>query len=99
MFTCFSSGVRELREGDNRIFITTDGLLECPGDPFVNPMDLADRLDVEQLENTLSMILDEIERNNVRDSTTMIAWMVKISKKGSIPSDIVEFGEMNSQRG
>ena len=31
---CFSSGVRELRKGVNRIFMTTDGLLECPGEPY-----------------------------------------------------------------
>ena len=86
---CFSSGVRELRKGINHIFMTTDGLLECPGEPFSNPMDLADILDAEQLEVAFSLILNEIEKNNVRDSTTMIGWTVKISQQGSIPSDLV----------
>ncbi|WP_432359892.1 protein phosphatase 2C domain-containing protein [Sporosarcina sp. UB5] len=84
---CFSSGVRELRKGVNRIFMTTDGLLECPGEPFSNPMDLVDILDAKQFEVAFSMILKEIEKNNVRDSTTIVAWTVEISKQGSIPSD------------
>lgn len=89
---CFSSGVRELREGVNRIFMTTDGLLECPGEPFSNPLDLADALDAEQLDAAMSLILNKIEENNVRDSTTMIGWTVEVSKQGSIPSDVVDNG-------
>ncbi|MCG7342641.1 protein phosphatase 2C domain-containing protein [Sporosarcina sp. ACRSL] len=87
---CFSSGVRELRKGVNRIFMTTDGLLECPGEPFSNPIDLANIFNAEQLEVAFSLLLNEIEKNNVRDSTTMIAWAVEISKQGSIPSDFIE---------
>lgn len=85
---CFSSGVRELRKGMNRIFMSTDGLLECPGEPFSNPKDVADSLDAEQLGEAFSLILNEIEKNNVRDSTTMIGWTVDVSKQGSIPSDV-----------
>lgn len=87
---CFSSGVRELRKGLNRIFLTTDGLLECPGEPYSNPMDLAEVLGAEGIEVAFSLILNEIEKNNVRDSTTMIGWTVKVSQQGSIPSDLVE---------
>ncbi|MCM3710151.1 protein phosphatase 2C domain-containing protein [Sporosarcina luteola] len=87
---CFSSGIRELRKGVNRIFMTTDGLLECPGEPFLNPIDLVKKLDGEQLEDAFSLILTKIEKNNVRDSTTMIGWTVNISQQGSIPSDGVE---------
>ncbi|MFC5602256.1 protein phosphatase 2C domain-containing protein [Sporosarcina koreensis] len=88
--TCFSSGVRELRKGVNRIFMTTDGLLECPGEPFSDPIDLAESLDTDRLEVAFTLILNEIERNNVRDSTTMIGWTVDVSQQGSIPSDVVE---------
>ncbi|MCM3638085.1 protein phosphatase 2C domain-containing protein [Sporosarcina luteola] len=87
---CFSSGIRELRKGVNRIFMTTDGLLECPGEPYSNPIDLVKKLDGEQLEDVFSLILTKIEKNNVRDSTTMIGWTVNISQQGSIPSDVVE---------
>jgi hypothetical protein len=87
---CFSSGVRELRKGVNRIFMTTDGLLECPGEPFSDPIDIIELLDTEQLEVSFSSILTKIEKNNVRDSTTMIAWTVDNPIEGSIPSDIVD---------
>lgn len=85
---CYTSGVRELRKGTNHILMTTDGLLECPGDPFPNPIDLADILMEGKPNVTLSTILDKIIKNNVRDSTTMIAWTIDISKQGSIPSDV-----------
>lgn len=87
---CFSSGVRELRRGVNHIFMTTDGLLECPGEPFSDPIDLAESLDADRLDVAFTLILNEIERNNVRDSTTMIGWTVDISQQCSIPSDVVE---------
>ena len=84
---CFTSGVRELRKGVNHIFMTTDGLLECPEEPFSNPLDLVNILDANQLEAAFSLILNKIEECNVRDSTTMIGWTVDISQQGSIPSD------------
>ncbi|MDN4607880.1 protein phosphatase 2C domain-containing protein [Sporosarcina highlanderae] len=84
---CYTSGIRELRKGTNRIFMTTDGLLECPGEPFINPVDLADILTSGEPDVIFSVILDKIIKNNVRDSTTMIAWSMDISKQGSIPSD------------
>ena len=87
---CFSSGVRELRKGINHIFMTTDGLLECPGEPFSDAMDIANIVEANQLEFAFSQILSEIEKNNVRDSTTMIGWTVENPQQGSIPSDVVE---------
>lgn len=87
---CFSSGVRELRKGTNLFFMTTDGLLECPGEPFTNPLELEKVLQAENLGVALNLLLNEIEENNVRDSTTMIAWSVNNTKQGSLPSDLVE---------
>jgi len=87
---CFTSGTRELRKGINHIFMTTDGLLECPGDPFSNPVDIVNILDTNQVEAAFSLILNKIEECNVRDSTTMIGWSVDISQQGSIPSDAKE---------
>ena len=34
---CYATGVRELRAGLNRIFMTTDGLIECGSRPFEDP--------------------------------------------------------------
>ena len=57
---------------------------------ILNPKDIVEILEAEQLEVGFSLILNEIEKNNVRDSTTMIGWTVKVSQQGSIPSDFVE---------
>src|SRR5439155_2839921 len=37
---CHASGVRELRRGENRILMTTDGLLEFGTRPFEDPREL-----------------------------------------------------------
>ncbi|WP_342505580.1 protein phosphatase 2C domain-containing protein [Sporosarcina sp. FSL K6-2383] len=84
---CYTSGTRELRKGTNIIFMTTDGLLECPGEPFTNPQNLVEVLNAEALDESISRMLMEIERRNVRDSTTIISWTVEVEKEGSIPSD------------
>lgn len=84
---CYTSGTRELRRGNNLIFLTTDGLVECPGKPFSDPSNLADALNEKDLAESISQMLMEIERKNVRDSTTIIAWNVEVEKEGSIPSD------------
>ena len=84
---CYTSGTREMRKGNNLIFLTTDGLVECPGKPFSDPSNLAASLNEKDLAESISQMLMEIERQNVRDSTTIIAWNVEVEKEGSIPSD------------
>ena len=85
---CFSSGTRELRKGTNMVFMTTDGLVECPGEPYLNAENLVDTLDEKKLVESISQLLMEIERRHVRDSTTIIAWAVEVDEEGSIPSDV-----------
>ena len=84
---CYTSGTRELRKGTNLIFMTTDGLVECPGEPYTNPQNLVEVLSEEALDESISQILMEIEGQNVRDSTTIISWTVEVESEGSIPSD------------
>ena len=84
---CYSSGTRELRKGTNLIFMATDGLVECPGDPYSNAQDLAEALDENKLAESISQLLLEIESRHVRDSTTIISWSIEVEKEGSIPSD------------
>jgi len=84
---CYTSGTRELRKGKNLIFMTTDGLVECPGEPYSNPWNLVEALNPKDLDESITQMLMEIERQNVRDSTTIISWTVEVEKEGSIPSD------------
>lgn len=86
---CYTSGTRELRRGNNLILLTTDGLVECPGEPFSDPSNLVAALNEKELDEGISRLLMEIERQNVRDSTTIIAWDVEVDKEGSIPSDYI----------
>ncbi|MBO0587655.1 protein phosphatase 2C domain-containing protein [Sporosarcina sp. E16_8] len=86
---CYTSGTRELRKGTNLIFLTTDGLVECPGAPFSDLSNLVATLSEKKLDEGISQLLMEIERRNVRDSTTIIAWNVEVDKEGSIPIDYI----------
>ena len=83
---CYTSGTRELRKGNNLILLMTDGLVECPGEPFSDPPNLIAVLNEKELDESISQLLIEIERQKVRDSTTIIAWSVEVEKEGLIPS-------------
>ena len=84
---CYSSGIRELRKGINRIFLTTDGLIECPNTPFSNPREISKAFSSTQNEDSLQYLLRVIQENNVRDSTTIISWEVNITKDVTRPSN------------
>jgi serine/threonine protein phosphatase PrpC len=74
---CFTSGVRELRDGRQTIVMLTDGVLECGSRPFEDPARLANELlpDIEaNLARGVQAILDRVVAEEGRDSATMIAW-------------------------
>ncbi|WP_102275381.1 protein phosphatase 2C domain-containing protein [Cytobacillus massiliigabonensis] len=84
---CYSSGIRELRRGSNRIFLTTDGLIECPNEPFSNPKEIDKILSNFEDEEGIKLLLQKIQDNHVRDSTTIISWKVSITNKVTRPSN------------
>jgi Protein phosphatase 2C len=84
---CYSSGIRELRKGMNRILLTTDGLLECPNEPFSRPEKIYEAMKNQALDGGMKKLLETIRKNHVRDSTTVIAWDVNIESEVTIPSD------------
>ncbi|WP_163100559.1 protein phosphatase 2C domain-containing protein [Peribacillus alkalitolerans] len=84
---CYSSGVRELRKGVNHIFLTTDGLIECPGEPYSNPKDLGEVFSNSENDASVKALLAEIQSRNVRDSTTIVSWKINIFQEVSRPSD------------
>ncbi|TFD99892.1 protein phosphatase 2C domain-containing protein [Jeotgalibacillus sp. R-1-5s-1] len=81
---CYTTGRRELRKGTNTIFITTDGLIECPEAGYHNPEKLYEvfKRDPAPLEK----LLNDSQRLKVRDSVTMVSWSVDVRKEGSMPS-------------
>ncbi|MGE8203687.1 protein phosphatase 2C domain-containing protein [Heyndrickxia sp. NPDC080065] len=84
---CYSSGIRELRKGINRIFLTTDGLVECPNEPFSNSKDIYKVMKNNQINDGILALLNTIKENSVRDSTTIICWDVNITGEVTKPSD------------
>ncbi len=84
---CFTVGIKELRQGMNRIFLTTDGLVECPNEPYANPKTIFASFENVTDEDAIRNMLVNIQRNNVRDSTTIISWQFNCFKEAMMPSD------------
>ncbi|MCH7323433.1 protein phosphatase 2C domain-containing protein [Solibacillus sp. MA9] len=85
---CYSVGIRELRQGENRILLTTDGLIECPNEPYSNPKSIYDSFVISKEEESIKTLFQTIQENNVRDSTTIISWKVTILKEVTLPSNL-----------
>ncbi|WP_274310072.1 protein phosphatase 2C domain-containing protein [Solibacillus daqui] len=85
---CYSVGKRELRQGENRLFLTTDGLIECPNEPYSNPKSIYDSFDNSKEEESIKTLFQNIQENNVLDSTTIISWNVTILKEVTLPSNL-----------
>ncbi|WP_080845891.1 protein phosphatase 2C domain-containing protein [Cytobacillus gottheilii] len=84
---CYSVGIRELRTGENRLFLTTDGLLECPNEPYAHPIHIYNSF-VNSKNDTTAMLsmLKVIQHNHVKDSTTMVTWKINNNKEAAQPS-------------
>lgn len=72
---CYSTGVRELRQGRNDVVLVTDGLLEFGTRPFDNPQRLyalfAEHADAQAC---VAQALALVHAEGGRDSATMIHW-------------------------
>ncbi|MGK7377119.1 protein phosphatase 2C domain-containing protein [Planococcus sp. 1R117A] len=84
---CYSSGTKELRQGENHLFITTDGLIECPGEPFGEPQAILVRFANVSNEQGVRNLLKAIQENGVRDSTTIVSWKVRVAEKAAMASN------------
>lgn len=84
---CFSSGTKELRKGENHLLVTTDGLVECPGEPFKDPEELAAAFSGATHLEAMQSLLKTIRKNGVRDSTTIVSWKVVVAEQAAMPSD------------
>lgn len=85
---CYSIGTKELRKGSNHIFLTTDGLIECPNTSFTEPTEIMKVFNDCNNVKGVKMLLNEIKEKNVRDSTTIVSWFVDIYANATEPSDI-----------
>jgi hypothetical protein len=83
---CYSEGRKELRKGKNHLFLTTDGLPECPNTSFDDPKQLFQPFERYSNEASVRYLIEKIKENNVRDSTTIVSWFVEIEEDASQPS-------------
>lgn len=86
---CYSTGTKELRKGNNQLFLTTDGLIECPDTPYANPAEIQKIFMERDIPRGIEFLLEQIKAKNVRDSTTIISWAVHMEKDVTLPSDYV----------
>ncbi|MDV2884853.1 protein phosphatase 2C domain-containing protein [Alkalihalophilus pseudofirmus] len=84
---CYSVGIHELRKGENRILVTTDGLIECPNEPYSNPLKLYNSFkNSNDDQSVVRSIFDELRDHNVKDNTTIISWNINSVKEAAMPS-------------
>lgn len=84
---CFSSGVRELRQGENQLLLTTDGLVECPGAVFGEPQSIWQQCKGAATAEGVAALLATIQKNHVRDSATVVSWKVDVPEQASYASN------------
>lgn len=82
----YTTGTRQLRKGKNRLFVTTDGLLECPG-LNMNGQKLYGTLSRMDDDVFVQRLLSDLESHFVRDSCTFVCWTIDGSEEGLMPSD------------
>ncbi|MEK4008722.1 MULTISPECIES: protein phosphatase 2C domain-containing protein [unclassified Paenibacillus] len=85
---CYSSGIRELRQGRNIIVMTTDGLLEVGERLLEDPRRLYEAFTGrEDLEECVADVLTSVHEQLGRDSATVVAWSYDNGRAGAMPSD------------
>ena len=84
---CYTVGVKELRKGENQLLLTTDGLLECPNEPYSSPQTIYEACKQPTVEACIQSMFASLIENNVRDSTTIISWRVTITEDATKASN------------
>lgn len=84
---CYSTGVRELRQGYQVVALATDGLLEFDSRPYEDPDAFSKALLASPgLETNLKRMLTEAHKAGARDSATVIAWSANCDEAGISPT-------------
>lgn len=84
----YSSGIRELRMGHNRIVLLTDGVLECGERFYETPVHLyTDCCSQPNASESVKYILQHVHENQGRDSATIICWDVENPLPAVYPSN------------
>jgi len=84
---CYSSGVRELRKGQNDILLITDGFLDLDHSPFKSAAEIYQLFYMKDKKEALYKVLSNLNRNQIKDSATAISWEYINHFTGRMPSN------------
>lgn len=83
---CFTQSTIELRQGKSDIVLLTDGVLECDGQFYDDPMKINNVFNKHQSKEAIEVILKEVESVSGRDSSTIVSWSVDTKNDGLRPT-------------
>jgi serine/threonine protein phosphatase PrpC len=84
---CYTTGTRLLREGQNYIYLITDGVLECGDRPFEDSRQLCKVLTESiEISQNMSNAFKEVHKQKGRDSATIIGWSYFNNHKAQRPT-------------
>jgi serine/threonine protein phosphatase PrpC len=81
---CYATGVKRLRQGDNVVFVTTDGLLNAGDDTAGLFNGLWTSRD--DLGRGVQDLITRVQAAQGRDSATLVAWRVCVAEVAPYPS-------------
>ncbi|MFJ7725256.1 PP2C family serine/threonine-protein phosphatase [Neobacillus sp. NPDC097160] len=84
---CYSSGIRELRTGQNRIILVTDGVLECAERFYETSLHLYNDCYEGDVPANVKHILQHVHESAGQDSATIICWDYVNPHPAAIPSN------------
>lgn len=82
---CYTTGTLQLREGENKVLMLTDGVLEIEGRPFENNQAIESIFQASP-DTAVNTVLKEVKNRNGRDNATLITWSVYCNHKPLRPS-------------
>lgn len=83
---CFSTGIRQLRQGQNAIILATDGIQEFSGRPFESPRAFANAVQANPLGESFQNMLTRAHEAAAVDSCTLVGWSTDNPHRPLMPS-------------
>ncbi|HEY4552337.1 MAG TPA: protein phosphatase 2C domain-containing protein [Bacillaceae bacterium] len=83
---CYSTGTRELRKGQNEILLLTDGFLDGNKTVFSEVEKIYGTFYRQNKAMAIQHSLEELQKQHVKDSSTIIVWECDNGREGILPS-------------
>lgn len=83
---CYTTGTLHLRNGENKILLLTDGVLEIEGRPFEDSAHLASEINKTSMAGAVESILQTVQSVDGKDNATIIGWSQRCGHEPIRPS-------------